>query len=116
MALKRVHSADIDVRLLTIVGHYLLDFPDNLGAREPWSGGLDDMQIWNTPLSESEFSIFMNCPPSRCQFFAIGISMQDKGTALLTSVVVQDLDERNGLEEEPCWLHTAVFELRFNFG
>ena len=60
-----VHSADIDVSAsLTIVGHYLLDFPDLLGALEPWSGGLDDMQIWNTPLSESEIFDFMNCPPS----------------------------------------------------
>jgi uncharacterized protein (TIGR02145 family) len=49
---------------LTIVGHYLLDFPDNLGAREPWSGDLDDMQIWSFALSESEVLDYMNCPPS----------------------------------------------------
>ncbi|MGB2383726.1 MAG: LamG-like jellyroll fold domain-containing protein, partial [Flavobacteriales bacterium] len=60
-----VHSADIDMHAsLTIVGHYLLDFPDNLGAREPWSGDLDDMQIWSFALSESEVLDYMNCPPS----------------------------------------------------
>ena len=48
---------------LTVIGHYLLDFPDDLGAREPWSGGLDDMQIWSIPLSESEILDYLNCPP-----------------------------------------------------
>ena len=59
-----VHSADIDVAAsLTLVGHYLLNNPDNLGAREPWSGGLDDMQIWSLALSESDILDYMNCPP-----------------------------------------------------
>ena len=43
---------------LTIIGQYLLDDPD-IGAREPWNGYLDNIEVWHIALSQQEIQQFM---------------------------------------------------------